>query len=129
MSPGEFVDQKPILRLAAIDPLRVDVLVPAVAFGQVEVGMKGSVLPELLQKREHIATVKTVDRVIDAATNTFRVRLELPNPGGALPAGLRCKVDLGLKLPGAAPAASTINPAPSAATAAPPAVAPVLARR
>jgi RND family efflux transporter MFP subunit len=99
MSPGEFVDQKPILRLASIDPLRVDVLVPAVAFGQIEPGMKGSVVPELLNKKEHVAVVRTVDRVIDAATNTFRVRLELPNPGGALPAGLRCKVDLGLNLP------------------------------
>jgi RND family efflux transporter MFP subunit len=124
MSPGEFVDQKPILRLAAIDPLRVDVLVPAVAFGQVEPGMKGSVMPELLQKREHIAVVKAVDRVIDAATNTFRVRLELPNPGGVLPAGLRCKVDLGLKLPGAAPA----NPVPAAAAVLPQGVSPVIAR-
>lgn len=124
MSPGEFVDQKPILRIAAIDPLRVDVLVPAVAFGQVEPGMKGSVMPELLQKREHIAVVKTVDRVIDAATNTFRVRLELANPGGALPAGLRCKVDLGLKLPAALPASN----APAAAAVLPQGVAPVLAR-
>lgn len=128
MSPGEFVDQKPILRIAAIDPLRVDVLVPAVAFGQVEVGMKGAVMPELLNKKEHIAVVKTVDRVIDAATNTFRVRLELPNPGGVLPAGLRCKVDLGLKLPGAAPT-TTPSASPSAA-AAPPVIGakPVLAR-
>jgi RND family efflux transporter MFP subunit len=124
MSPGEFVDQKPILRIAAIDPLRVDVLVPATAFGQVEPGMKGAVMPELLQKREHVAVVKTVDRVIDAATNTFRVRLELPNPGGRLPAGLRCKVDLGLKLPGAAPT----TPSPAAAAALPRAVTPVLAR-
>ncbi len=99
MSPGEFVDQKPILRMASIDPLRVDVLVPAAAFGQVEPGMKGSVVPELLNRKEHVAVVRNVDRVIDAATNTFRVRLELPNPGGALPAGLRCKVDLGLNLP------------------------------
>lgn len=99
LSPGEFVDQKPILRLAAVDPLRVDVLVPAVAFGQIEPGMKAAVTPELLNKREHVAVVRTVDRVIDAATNTFRVRLELPNPGGTLPAGLRCKADLGLKLP------------------------------
>jgi multidrug efflux pump subunit AcrA (membrane-fusion protein) len=76
------------------------VLVPAVAFGQIEPGMKGSVVPELLNKKEHVAVVRTVDRVIDAATNTFRVRLELSNPGGALPAGLRCKVDLGLNLPG-----------------------------
>jgi RND family efflux transporter MFP subunit len=125
MSPGEFVDQKPILRIAAIDPLRVDVLVPAVAFGQVEPGMKGSVMPELLNKKEHIAVVKTVDRVIDAATNTFRVRLELPNPGGALPAGLRCRVDLGLKLlnsPTAAPSA------PAAAAMLPQGVMPVVAR-
>ena len=112
MSPGEYVDQKPVLRLAAIDPLRVDVLVPAAAFGQVEVGMKGGVVPELFNHSQHVAVVKSVDRVIDAASNTFRVRLELPNPNGALPAGLRCKVDLGLKLPpaparGAATAAST----------------------
>jgi RND family efflux transporter MFP subunit len=125
MSPGEFVDQKPILRIAAIDPLRVDVLVPAAAFGQVEVGMKGAVMPELLQKREHIAVVKTVDRVIDAATNTFRVRLELPNPGGTLPAGLRCKVDLGLKLPGSP---MTAPASPAAAAVLPQALAPVLAR-
>ena len=46
--------------------------------------------------------LKTVDRVIDAASNTFRVRLELRNPGGALPACLRCKVNLGLNLPEAA---------------------------
>jgi membrane fusion protein, heavy metal efflux system len=100
MSSGEFVEQKPVLRIAAIDPLRVDVLVPAAAFGQVSVGMKGSVLPELFNTSRHVATVKTVDRVIDAASNTFRVRLELPNPNRALPAGLRCKVDLGLDLAG-----------------------------
>jgi cobalt-zinc-cadmium efflux system membrane fusion protein len=58
--------------------------------------------------------------VIDAATNTFRVRLELPNPGGVLPAGLRCKVDLGLKLP---PAAAAGAATPSAA------VPPLLARQ
>ncbi len=94
MSPGEYVDQKPMLRLAAIDPLRVDVLVPAAAFGQVSVGMQGRVTPEILNRSVHSATVKTVDRVIDAASNTFRVRLELPNPGHTLPAGLRCKLDL-----------------------------------
>ena len=102
MSPGEYVDQKPVLRLAAIDPLRVDVLVPAAAFGQVDIGMSGRVVPELFNRSEYVAVVKTVDRVIDAASNTFRVRLELPNPKGTLPAGLRCKVDLGLKLPQAA---------------------------
>ncbi len=100
-SPGEYVEQKPVLRIATIDPLRVDVLVPAAAFGQVAVGQTATVAPELFNRSSHTATVKTVDRLIDAASNTFRVRLELPNPNGALPAGLRCKIDLALKLPDA----------------------------
>lgn len=116
MSPGEYVDQKPVLRLASIDPLRVDVLVPAAAFGQVEAGMKGRVWPELFKGSEVGAVVKTVDRVIDAASNTFRVRLELPNPNGALPAGLRCKVDLGITLP-QGPGRSAALPLPAAVTA------------
>ena len=109
MSPGEYVEQRPVLRIAAIDPLRVDVLVPAAAFGQIEPGMTGRVVPEMFDRKAHLATVKSVDRLIDAASNTFRVRLELPNPDGALPAGLRCKVELGLKLPAAAasPAAAS----------------------
>ncbi len=129
VSPGELVDQKPMLRIAGIDPLRVDVLVPAAAFGQVQLGMRGSVVPELLNRTAQLATVKTVDRVIDAASNTFRVRLELPNPGHALPAGLRCKVELqGVKLPaqpergGAAPTSAALS-----APGAPPT--PVVARR
>ena len=91
-------------------------------------GMKGSVVPELFSNASYTAVVKTVDRVIDAASNTFRVRLELPNPNGALPAGLRCKVDLALKTPQARPStppATTVSPksmmpvakVPSAATA------------
>ena len=38
------------------------------------------------------ASVKIVDRVVDAASGTFGVRLELPNPEYRLSAGLKCKV-------------------------------------
>jgi hypothetical protein len=41
---------------------------------------------------EHEVVVSVVDRVIDAASGTFGVRLELPNPNYELPAGLRCRV-------------------------------------
>ena len=122
MSPGEYVEQKPILRLASIDPLRVDVLVPAIAFGQVEPGMKGSVVPELLKTGQRIAVVKSVDRVIDAASNTFRVRLELPNPDAAIPAGLRCKVYLGLTLPAASASARSLSALPPSGGSVKPAV-------
>jgi hypothetical protein len=33
-----------------------------------------------------------VDKVFDAASATIGVRLELPNPDYALPAGLKCEV-------------------------------------
>jgi multidrug efflux pump subunit AcrA (membrane-fusion protein) len=36
--------------------------------------------------------VAIVDRVLDPASDTFGVRLELPNPRGELLAGVRCKV-------------------------------------
>ena len=117
-APGEYVEQKPLLRIATIDPLRVDVLVPAAAFGQVEVGRTAVVLPELFSRASHTATVKTVDRLIDAASNTFRVRLELPNPSGALPAGLRCKIDLALTLPDIERTTAERTPAAAAAVAA-----------
>ncbi|MDH4051589.1 MAG: efflux RND transporter periplasmic adaptor subunit [Rubrivivax sp.] len=106
MAPGEYIEQKPLLRLAAIDPLRVDVLVPAAAFGRVNVGEQGMVVPELIDRGRLTAVVKTVDRVIDAASNTFRVRLELPNPDHKLPAGLRCTVSFGDAPEGAAAAAA-----------------------
>jgi multidrug efflux pump subunit AcrA (membrane-fusion protein) len=55
----------------------------------------------------HVATVKIVDKVIDAASGTFVARLELPNPTNALPGGLRCTAEFeGLAAP-AAPARVT----------------------
>ncbi len=96
LEPGEFVDQLPVLRIAALNPLRVDVLVPASEFGRVKTGARATVFPEMDGADAHEAVVTTVDRVIDAASNTFRVRLTLPNEDETLPAGLRCQIDLGL---------------------------------
>ena len=37
--------------------------------------------------------IKVVDRVLDVASGTYGVRLELPNPQGQLPGGIRCQVE------------------------------------
>jgi multidrug efflux pump subunit AcrA (membrane-fusion protein) len=69
--------------------------------------------------------VIVVDRVIDPASNSFRVRLELPNADNALPPGLRCKVDFDLGAVAASPAPKAVPaPAKPAADAAPKAQAP-----
>lgn len=92
MSPGEFAKQSPILKLAQIDPLRVEVFAPVALWGTVKVGMQAAVVPEAPVDGVHIAKVTVVDRVVDAASGTFGVRLELPNANYRLPAGLKCKV-------------------------------------
>ncbi len=92
MGPGELATDQPILRLARVDPLRVEVIVPAEHFGSVRPGMQAQILPEAPIQGQHPATVTIVDPVIDAASGTFGVRLELPNPDHAIPAGLGCRV-------------------------------------
>jgi len=96
LSDGERVEQKPVLRVATIDPLRVEVIVPAAYFSKIKTGMSATVKPEVSEAEARGAKVIVVDRVIDAASNSFRVRLELPNPNYQLPSGLRCKVDFDL---------------------------------
>jgi RND family efflux transporter MFP subunit len=92
MSQGERVEQRPLLKIAALDPLRVEVIAPASEFNKIRPGMMANVMPELASIGELKAKVVLVDKILDAASNTFRVRLELPNPNNVLPAGLRCKV-------------------------------------
>lgn len=92
LSLGERVEEKPVFRVARIDPLRVEVIVPAARYGMIRAGDVASVRPDLPGAAPVDATVSVVDRVVDAASNTFRVRLSLPNPEHRLPAGLRCRI-------------------------------------
>lgn len=91
---GERVEERPLMRVAVINPLRVELMVPTSMYGSLSVGDKVSIRPELPGAAQVVATVRHVDQVLDAASNSFRVRLTLPNPELQLPAGLRCKADL-----------------------------------
>jgi RND family efflux transporter MFP subunit len=92
MAPGERVDEQTILRVAQIDPLRVEVTLPSAMFGRVHVGMRAAVDPEMPGDQTWVAAVSVVDGVIDPASGTFVAYLELPNPDLALPSGLHCRV-------------------------------------
>ncbi len=93
MAPGEYVhEQAPVVTIAQIDPLSVEVFVPISLYGTVEVGMPAEVEPEAPIGGSYRARVVVVDRVFDTASGTFGVRLALPNPKGQLPAGLKCRV-------------------------------------
>ena len=93
LSAGEFMREDGyVLTLAKLDPLHVEVFLPVEFFPQIRVGMMGVVEPAAPVNGRYFARVKVVDRVFDAASGSFGVRLSLPNKDGALPAGHRCEV-------------------------------------
>lgn len=92
LSPGEYVGEEPLMKIARIDPLYVEVVVPVEEIGTIMKGMAAKVRPEHPGTERYDASVIIVDRVIDAASGTFGVRLELVNPDLLLPAGLKCTV-------------------------------------
>lgn len=92
MAPGDYVGESPILKLATIDPLKIEVVVPARRFGAVKRGMKAEVRPELPVGGVYTGRVTIVDKVIDAASSTFIVRVDIANADLKVPSGLKCRV-------------------------------------
>lgn len=92
LSTGEFAKQDPILKIAQLDPLRVEAFAPVSMLGVITVGDEAQVIPQDPVNGSYAAKVTVVDKVIDAASGTFGIRLELPNPEFQLPAGLKCRL-------------------------------------
>lgn len=93
ISVGERVEERPLVRVAKVDPLRIEVIMPGALFGSVDANSVALVTPSLAGAAAVSAKVTLVDKHLDAASGTFRVRLELPNTDASIPAGLRCKID------------------------------------
>jgi len=87
---GEYVNVDPVIELATLDPLHIDLLLPAQYFGKIRVGQDLLINAEPAMKKSRKARVTTVDPLIDPASGTFRVQLEMSNPDNRIPAGLRC---------------------------------------
>jgi RND family efflux transporter MFP subunit len=89
VSPGELVKDKPILQLAQMDPLQVEVLAPVSWLGKFTAGMPIDVRVNHAAGF-HRARVTVINPIVDSASDTFRVRLELPNPQYRIPSGVTC---------------------------------------
>lgn len=96
--PGEVVEpgatKNSILKVAQLDPLRVRVILPTSAFGKPALGMIAAITPEIRGEEKYNAEISIIDRVIDAASGTFVVFLDLPNPKMNIPSGMKCKAEL-----------------------------------
>lgn len=92
---GEYADeQSAVMTIATLDPLHVEIFIPQEMANQIEIGAVIEIRLETQPDAAHQATVEVVDRVFDAASGTFGVRLSLPNPDQVLPAGVRCTARL-----------------------------------
>lgn len=96
LSAGALVDssetKKPILKLVQTDRLKVVAFIPLQHFGKIKPGDNVSIKPEAPLVGEYHANVSTVDGVIESASGTFGVVVELENQDGQIPAGSRCKM-------------------------------------
>lgn len=94
--PGEVTlthDQNPLLKLARINPLFIEVVLPSMSLGKVRVGEEIEIKPQIEGFAEFSAKISLVDPVADAASGTLGVRLEVANHNRSLPAGVSCKAE------------------------------------
>lgn len=91
--PGEYVQDNPIMTIAQLDPLRVEVVLPLSEFGKYRQGDVARVQPELGGPAVS-AVVDVVDPLLDASSGTFGIRLLLGNADGQLVAGQKCTVSI-----------------------------------
>jgi RND family efflux transporter MFP subunit len=97
MVPGESVDDRAreIMVIAEVNPLNVEIVLPAEQFGLIQVGTPAEVTPLLRGEPVRQSEVAVVDRTIDAASDTFGVQLQLDNADYAIPGGIRCDIEFG----------------------------------
>ena len=94
-SIGEYVSDEPVFQIAQLDPLRIEVAVALDHHDQIETGMSAAVTLDMdnFDSSELLAVVKRIDPVADAASGTYGVWLEMPNPDLTIPSGVRCQID------------------------------------
>lgn len=91
-SVSEHIEDQAIVRIARIHPLHIEAIVPIELFGKIGADMQASVFSDTFAENPQQARVTVVDQMGDAASGTFGIRLELPNPDYQLPAGIKCNV-------------------------------------
>jgi RND family efflux transporter MFP subunit len=91
-SVGEYIEDDPVMRIAQIDPLHVEIILPVKYIGRLVPGRHAEITPNVPGYLPRVATVSRVDKVADAASGTFGARLILPNPDHSVAGGLRCSL-------------------------------------
>lgn len=93
LTVGEQVDGKAIALIAQLDPLFVEVSLPVAQFGKYHKGEKVTVHFEGPNIGPRDAEISLVDQIVEPKSKTFGMRVVLPNPDLAIPAGIGCHIE------------------------------------
>jgi RND family efflux transporter MFP subunit len=112
---GESVNDRAIMKLAQVNPLRVELVAPTEYFGLIQQGMEVQIRTERPANKVVTATVTIVDQLIDPASGSFSVRMSLPNPDDQLVGGVNCTAMFKFETPqlSGTPAASVSEKEPT----------------
>jgi RND family efflux transporter MFP subunit len=94
-SVGELVDgvnDAVVCQILKMNPLHVLVPVPAATYGKIHLGDAAILVAEQLPGGRAKAKVILVDKVIQADSQTYTIKLELPNPESVIPTGIKADV-------------------------------------
>jgi len=92
VSIAEYTGTDPLVILAVLNPLHAEIVMAAELYGEIEKGMKVEIMSEGKLNNTYSGVVSIVDQIIDAASGTFGVQVEIQNKDLSIPAGLKCRV-------------------------------------
>ncbi|MFW6077166.1 MAG: efflux RND transporter periplasmic adaptor subunit [Hyphomicrobiales bacterium] len=99
-SPGEFAHEAaPVMTLAELDPLHVEAYLPISLYPRTSMGQEAEITIGPPIDVQRTATVSAIDKIFDAASGTFGVRLDLPNADHQLPGGIKCGLRFHVRAP------------------------------
>ena len=111
---GTTVDPTlPIVTIASLETLEVEMYVPVERYGTLKVGGQAQLISSAPVSREIAASVRSVSPVIDSASNTFRCVMVINNSELKLPAGFSVVLNKS-EQPAATPIASKEHQTPPA---------------
>jgi len=97
---GQFVSAgDPIVSLQSLDPVYVDFTLPEQQFALVARGLPVRITTDAVRGRTFAGTLTALNADVDAATRNIQLQATLPNPDGALRAGMFARVELVLPEP------------------------------
>jgi RND family efflux transporter MFP subunit len=88
---GEAVnDEKAIMKLVQVEPLRIELIAPTEFFGLIKKDMEADIRPERPTDKTYRAKVTQIDSVIDPASGSFAIRMALIRFDPTVISGVNC---------------------------------------